>query len=200
MARTALAPLRSALARPLSETSRYAGSFESNLVSQVTSRDCPSAKVATARSCTASPGLSTLAVGVTSSLRMAGSDLFGPGKTRPEPGEHEIVFATSRREHAAALMRRAAGCLAQDQAFFGVGGVDAPAVELARDPLVVLLRRVTAQRQSKAVLTGSLAMACTGIAAHFGEKRNDLGSERRRGRLPGFGPARERERNHTDND
>ena len=84
---------------------------------------------------------------------------------------------------------------------FGVGGVDAPAVELAGDPLVILLRGVPAQRQAEAVLTGPLAVARSpGLQPAFVSSGTIFGSERRRGRLPGFGPARERERNHTDND
>src|SRR5262249_57155377 len=80
MARTAVALLRSALNLPFGETSRYAGSFDSNRVSQVTSFFVPSENVAIAVSCTSSPGLSTFSDGVSSSLLILGSFLSGPGK------------------------------------------------------------------------------------------------------------------------
>ena len=80
IARTAVAPCRSAFAVPAGDTSTSAASFESNRVSHVTSFVVPSLNVATAESGTLSPGRSTLAPGDSSSLRTLGSFLSGPGE------------------------------------------------------------------------------------------------------------------------
>jgi hypothetical protein len=62
----------------------------------------------------------------------------------------------------------------QQETVFGVGGKDSAAPVLVYEELVVFIRVEAEQRESEAVLTISFSVAASGVAAQFGEDRNDL--------------------------
>src|SRR6185437_189777 len=103
-----------------------------------------------------------------------------------EPGEQHLMRATAGGEQNAALVRSETERLAENQTLFGRGGADAPALELARQPLVIVFGSVAAQRKSETVLPRALAMTGTLIAPQPREKRHDIVEEGRRSSCAGI--------------
>src|SRR5262249_38504128 len=96
--------------------------------------------------------------------------LLRAGGAGGDPGEQLLVSAVVGAEELAALVDGPAARLGEQRAGGRVGETDAPAGKLARDPGVVLLRGVVAQRQSETILPRALAVASALIAA---EARQD---------------------------
>ena len=165
-------------------------SLESKRVSQVTSRLRPSLYSARTGSCCSWPGCRVRCAGSAQTRLTSGSSLLRARRAGRDPVEEQAIFAAAFGHQLAALVRRLAERLAQQQAVLGRGGVDAPAVELARQPVVIHLRGVAAQRQAEAVLPGPLAVAGALVAAEAREERLDVVDERRG--LGGAQPAHRR--------
>ncbi len=178
-ARMAVSPLRSTRTLPKASTSATPGSLELNFVSQVTSRVLPSLNSARTASCSSSPGFIVRSPGTTSSFFNTGSSLSGPG-ARANPVEQHAVRPAADVEDLAALMRRQAAGLAQEQALFRRVGADATAAELARQPLVIQFGGIAAEGEAESVLAGRFSVAGALIAAETGEDGNDVVDERGR--------------------
>ena len=74
-------------------------------------------------------------------------------------------------------MRHLTERLPQEQAVFGNHEADATPLLLLHDPAVIEFRRVTSQREAKAVLTRPLAVTCSLIAAVPSQNRLDVVDE-----------------------
>src|SRR5439155_25746426 len=75
----------------------------------------------------------------------------------------------------------------KDQAAGRLNGVHAPAQGLPGHDEMIESRRVAAQRKLESALAGKGSVACTRVAADFGQERDDLVAKTRSGEFFRFG-------------
>src|SRR6185437_7487254 len=109
-----------------------------------------------------------------------GIGLFWPWNACVEPGEQYLMRPAANGEQNAPFMGSEAERLAEKQTIFRHGGADAPALELACQPLEIVLGSVAAQRKPETILPRTLAMTRTLIAPPPREKWHNIVEERRR--------------------
>ena len=135
--------------------------------SGVTSRSVPSAYLARTTICCVAPLPSRTAVpGIQFEPTAVGDGRRIVRRPGFEPAERSSdVVRSSVVEALAAGVRHLAGGLFEDQALGRQGQVDAAAVDLAGQPIVIAVRIEAEQRQAEAVLAAGRPVAAADVAA-----------------------------------
>src|SRR5262249_13990342 len=94
-----------------------------------------------------------------------------------DPAAKNAVSRVARFQLLAALMGHSHERLEQDQAFIGLEGIGPPAEDLAPQCQLIEFGKVTAQRQAEATLAGRRAVTVAGVAALFGQRRQNVMDE-----------------------
>ena len=173
--------LRSTWTGPNASTAAMPASLESNLLSQVTSRQWPSVYWARTSELLLVAGPQRAVAGSAVRCLRTSGRLSRSRRAGLNPGEQHFVFAAADVE-AVCRPRAGPGRSACGAAGF-LGSMRYRSAARANSRVqiqIILFRRIAAERQAKAVLPAALAVASTLIAAEPREQRHHIVDKRRR--------------------